>query len=76
MTKVNISTNAQSIMSVLNGKGAKDYEQVRQRVHLSEREMGAAIGWLLRENSIVVEGEADSDNCTISEKNIPYGIYY
>ena len=41
MTRISISTNAQTIMSILNSGETKDYEKVRASAGLTEKEMGA-----------------------------------
>lgn len=76
MTRISISTNAQTIMSILNSGETKDYEKVRASAGLTEKEMGAAIGWLLRENSIDMEEDAINNQCKIRLHCIPYGVYY
>ncbi|MBE6284357.1 MAG: winged helix-turn-helix domain-containing protein [Mediterranea massiliensis] len=61
MDKYTIGNNAGILWNLMNRAGSpQNFEDLRQKTHLSDAELYAAIGWLARENKIEVEVEEDN----------------
>ena len=58
--KEKIGTNAGVVWSALAGKGAKSLKEVKKETKLAEKDLYAALGWLAREEKLVIT-EKESD---------------
>lgn len=70
MNKYEIEKNAALIWNLLNTRYYWSFTELRTESHLSDIELGAAIGWLAREDKI----EIDMGNET-SEQRFHYPYY-
>lgn len=53
--KEKIGANAGSVWNYLNESGEKDIKDVKKACKLTDKDLYAVIGWLLREDKIVVK---------------------
>ena len=74
MDKYTIGNNAGILWNLMNRAGSpQNFEDLRQKTHLSDAELYAAIGWLARENKIEIEVE-DERHTFVFYLNM--GCYY
>ena len=53
--KEKIGSNAGIVWNALNGNGELDLKDVKKATKLTEKDLYAALGWLSREDKIVIE---------------------
>lgn len=70
MNKYEIEKNAVLIWNLLNTRYYWSYTELRTESHLSDMELGAAIGWLAHEDKI----EIDMGNETLNRGFITHAI--
>lgn len=59
MNKTEIGLNAGRIWYLLSDNAKWRYETLKERSELGDRELGAALGWLAREDKIEIHFEGD-----------------
>lgn len=59
MNKREIGCNAGKIWQILSDNANWSYDDLKKKSGLKDKELGAAIGWLARENKIEFEQEGE-----------------
>ncbi|WP_321335483.1 winged helix-turn-helix domain-containing protein [uncultured Bacteroides sp.] len=59
MDKKEIGCNAGKIWQLLSNNANWSYDELKKKSGLKDKELGAALGWLARENKIEFEKEGD-----------------
>ncbi len=59
MEKMDIGENAGKVFQILSDNAKWSYGSLKRKSGLKDKELGAAIGWLARENKIELEQEED-----------------
>lgn len=55
MDKISIGFNAGIVWRLMNNNRVFSFESLKKESRLNDRELAAAIGWLAREDKIVIE---------------------
>lgn len=63
MNKVEIKLNARRIWNLLSDNDRWSYEKLKQATGLDEFNLHAALGWLAREDKIIIEETRNSYYC-------------
>ena len=61
MNKKSIGTNAGIIWKLMSDNASWTYEELKEKGHLTDKELYAAIGWLARENKIDFEKDPEKE---------------
>lgn len=57
-----ISINADIVLQLMNNThSGLTYNELKERCHLSDKDLSMAIGWLVRENKIMYLSDLDND---------------
>ncbi|WP_270570766.1 winged helix-turn-helix domain-containing protein [Bacteroides eggerthii] len=60
MDKHSIGTNAGIVWRLMNNDYKWNYQELKEKSGLSDRELNAAIGWLAREDKIQIEEDMNT----------------
>lgn len=59
MKKVEIGLNAGKVWRLLSDNAKWKFEALKEKSGLNDRDLGAALGWLAREDKIEIHSEGD-----------------